>query len=229
MNKVLTLLALTALSACTAPKASVPESNLRSSTVRLMNGTGGIVLGKSGQAYLLTNFHVCIDAKIDGEIVGSYEDGITVRGPVVEEDVRGDLCLAKVRATKGALTLGYAPKMGQHLTTRGYPYGILGEYEGVVMGYTEFDYTYPIEHLGECPKYTHKRYGHNGRVMGCDVTNQNTVTTVYSAPGSSGSPVVDDTGALVGVVESHLHAGPKNKGNAGLVPYIFVKAILERH
>lgn len=218
-----------ALVACSTPQASTPIQNLRETSVHIMNGSGGVVRAKSGQTYLLTNFHVCVNARVDGEVVGTYPDGTSVRGPVVEEDVAGDLCLIKVTATKGALVIGEAPKVGDRLYTRGYPYGILGEFDGVILGYTEYNYTYSIYDLGECPKGTVRRYGHNDRLVGCEVTNKNTVTTIYAAPGSSGSPVVDGAGNIVGVVESHLHQAMPNKGNAGLVPYSYVKAILARH
>lgn len=213
----------------TASKMS-PYKELRESAVHLMVGSGSVVKARSGKAFMLTNFHVCIDAKIDGVVVGSYNNGHTIMGPVVDEDAISDLCLIDIKQSVPALSVASDMKFDETIYTRGWPHGILGEYEGKATSVTDFEWIYSIDEMGECPSRTKKVYGHNGRLAGCQVRSENVVTTLYAAPGSSGSPVVNQSGKLVGVIESHLHSGSgTNKGNAGLVPLKDIQEMLKRH
>lgn len=220
-------------SLATAMGASDSERHfgkLRKTAVHLMNGSAGIVKGKSGRPYLLTNFHVCIDANVDGVVVGSFNDGKTVMGPVVEEDAVKDLCLVSLKDYTGeALETAEYLTYKETLYTRGWPQGILGEYEGKAYTAVAFDWVYTIDQVGVCPKGTTPVPGHTGRLSGCQVRSTNTITTIYAAPGSSGSPVVNSNGELVGVIESHLHFGSINKGQAGMVPLYLVKEFLKKH
>lgn len=231
MSKFLTILSLfVSTSSFAMGGSSNPYYALRQATVRIMNGSASLIKAPSGHVFMLTNFHVCIDANIDNKVVGSFPDGKVVSGPVVSQDPVSDLCLIDIKDQNlGYLNIAEGEVVfNQLLYTRGFPHGILGEYEGRAFALDDFQWTYSINDLGECPSSTVKIYGHNGRLVGCRVTSENVITTIYSAPGSSGSPVVNTAGELVGVIESHLHEGTDRRGSAGLVPLHAIRSFLKK-
>lgn len=204
--------------------------NLRATTMRLSVGSGSIVQGKkTGNHYLLTNFHVCLFAEEDGKVQASYTDGRSVRGTISVIDPVADLCLISISPQPKALKLGQPFKKSEMLYSRGYPNGVLSETSGRSLRLEHWSYVFPIEALGACPKTYHEVFGHNGRLRGCEAEFDSIATEMYSAPGASGSPVVNENGDLVAVVSSHLHGETAAAPGAGIVPFMFVKRLLENN
>jgi hypothetical protein len=214
------ILALLLLSSCSW--AADPIKTLRSHTVRLSNGSGSLVQGASGKTYLITNFHVAIAAKTFGKLHASFPDGRSVMGQIVAEDREADISAALITnpPIKG---LVYAKQWTRgQIYTRGWPQGVLSESTGVYKDETSYKYTFPIDVIGDCAEGT-PAIDIRGVLAGCTYTFDNQLATVYVAPGSSGSPVVNSDGELVNLVES-WHP----QGYAGLVPYAKLKAFLEK-
>lgn len=175
---------------------------LRISTVRLSNGSGSIVEGASGNHYLLTNFHVCTSSSYGGKVHANYPDGSLIGGKIFKESAPADLCAVKVTRAFPALKLSKQLYPTTQLYTRGYPFGVLSETAGFMKSRMTWSYTYPLENLGTCPKGSKGELNVLGHLGGCTVSYTDNLTNMYSRPGSSGSPVVDSSGDIVGVMSS---------------------------
>lgn len=181
---------------------AVITAKLKATTLHIAVGSGSIVEGPSGQKYLLTNQHVCNVGSWLGFMRGNYEDGGLIQGKITRGSWKVDLCATRV--PKETLGLKIAERLShkEQLYTRGYPYGVLSQTTGQYLGKSEWDYTYGISEVGECPPVSHPLRDGLGHIYGCRVHYVDNVTNMYSRPGSSGSPVVNISGDLVGVMSS---------------------------
>lgn len=153
--------------------------------VRIRNvGCGGVGIGSGfavGENVLVTNRHVVAGA--DTLQLSTY-DGQDVLVETAGSAVVADLALVRTKeALPAAVTLAPAdPAVGDPVEVVGYPGGgRLTSRTGHVLGYQD-------DPLG----------ANTGRVM---------VTDVEAQPGSSGSPVYDHEGRVVGVVYAASSAG----------------------
>lgn len=177
-------------------------TKLRASTVHIAIGSGFIVEGKSGKHYLLTNWHVCNSGQWLGKMAASFESGKVVRGPIVKSDPLVDLCASRVMDDTPALKVAKVLRKGQMIYTRGYPFQVLSESAGQLTDKTTWEFTFDISEVGRCFKGSTEVINGMGNVTGCEVHYTDNITNLYSRPGSSGSPVVDDNGDIVGVMSS---------------------------
>lgn len=200
-----TLLAMILLVSAVSRADDVVVQKLRVTTVRVNGGSGSIVKGKSGKKYILTNWHVCTMPSLTGTFLhADFDDSSTVGGEIVANDSKVDLCAARLTVyNPPALTI--SPSDGaKNLYTRGYPNGVIYEGHGTAKTKIEWSYRVPIEYLssGQCPENSQAEYYQNGEISACILHWISTLTTLYSRPGSSGSPVLDGEGRLVGVMSS---------------------------
>ena len=197
---------------------------LRKTALRLEAGSGSIVVGPSGKKYLLTNSHVCAVSRWKGTIKATYEGGAIVQGQIIKDSFTADLCAVSVDKSLPGLPIGSNLRPGSEVCTRGYPAGILTESCGKVGGLVMWRYTYPIAMLGECPPETTKEYSSEvGRLVGCTINQTSILTSLYARGGSSGSPVVNTAGELVGVISDWQ---PGQETEAGMVPLSKIKAFM---
>lgn len=175
---------------------------LKDNTARMSNGSGFIFKGPSGKQYLVTNYHVCLGGSWHNVATGSLESGEVVRGGIVKRDIKPDLCAALIERRKAPLELAKELKPDTRVYTRGYPYGVLSQSKGKYIGITKWSYMFPIEQIGECPSEAQKDFSGDGILAGCETEYTDNVTDLYARPGSSGSPVVNFDGDLVGVMSS---------------------------
>ena len=222
---VLVLMLLVVVFALPA-QANTATGKLAATTVRVegpCTGSASVVVGKSGHHYILTNSHVCMCAGFKHSLFTTYEGGTMLKGKVVKQSWAFDLCAARVEDTVPALKLARRLYPDESVTTRGYPEGRLAVSHGNVLGPIEWDYVFPIAEIGECPKGIPAVRDYNDLIVGCQMHWTSILSNLYSRPGSSGSPVVDDNGDLVGVLSS-WHPG--DDYDAGQVPYRDLKAFL---
>lgn len=180
----------------------IAVTRLREATLHVSMGTAALVQAPSGKSYILTNWHVCNAASWANKLRANSENGELFEGFIIKADMVKDLCAIRVYTARHALSLGSSIHVGDSVYTRGYPLGVLSETSGKVMGRTEWDFDYPIEDVGECKQGSAPIRDGRGNVAYCRVHYVDNVTDMYSRPGSSGSPVVNTQGELVGVMSS---------------------------
>jgi S1-C subfamily serine protease len=183
-------------------KAGEPYVKLRQTTVHLSAGSGFILRSDTENNYLITNWHVCNAVSWYNKVFASFEGGKLIGGDITKRDPISDLCAIKVSPGLSSLRLASTLKPGQVLYTRGYPLGVLSESSGIFKSRQTWSYTYPIDEVGSCFQGSKSVKNGNGLTKGCSVNYTDNLTSMYSRPGSSGSPVVNENGELVGVMSS---------------------------
>jgi len=194
---------------------------LRNASARLPVGSGAAILTPKGKVRVITNFHVCLPSMVEGTVRATDEKGNSGNGHVYKLSPVQDLCL--VDAPPSLVPLHVAPSNSfflKEVYTRGYPLGVLTNSKGVVLDSTRFRFVFPIPEGFKCKE---PRYDlHTNIQVGCLFMYTNSISTIYSQPGSSGSPVVNSEGDLVGVVQTYA---PRQ--GAGFIPLSDVKEFLK--
>lgn len=197
---------------------------LRETTLHVDIGSASIVEAPSGKHYILTNDHVCRFGKWKGTLFARFPEGPSVKGRIVKTNARYDLCAVELSKQPAALKVGKRLRRGQKVYTRGFPQHILTESFGIVGGSADWEYSFPIGEIGECPPEFHQvRDPYEDILVACRARYHTILTNLYGRPGSSGSPVVNDAGELVGVISSW---SPDGDFEAGMVELSDVKDFL---
>lgn len=145
-------------------------------------GTGsGFIIDSNG--YILTNNHVVSDAVSGGRIEVSLNDGRTIGARVVGRDTSYDLAVLKIAATNlPALQFGDSDKIqvGDTVIAIGSPLGLSGTVTSGIISAKDRAVT-------------------AGGTVGENSFINALQTDAAINPGNSGGPLVDATGAVIGV------------------------------
>lgn len=192
--------------------------NLSRNTIKMDTGTGFIIKGKSGKKYFATAWHVC--------------DGEWAQSPGVIKDADHDICAKPYVGPESGLKVAPEYSPNEPIFSRGYPRlgseRRLTHTEGFWYGNTEFTSTYSSPKDKGCVDGGKPLFDLMNEVM-CErrwIQNQ---TTLFVRPGSSGSPVVNGDGQLVGIVSTYDLRSPDFKTEAGgIVQHKDVKAFFDK-
>lgn len=178
------------------------------------SGTGsGFVIRNDG--YIVTNNHVVGSAKSAGSIKVSFADGTTADGTLVGANPGYDIAVVKVdRANLDAIVIGSSAGLvvGDSVIAVGSPLGLQGTVTtGIVSALNR-----PVTAGGE---------GETAFINAIQ-------TDAAINPGNSGGPLVDSTGAVIGVNSAiaSMSAGAGQPGSIGLgfaIPFDTVKRIVD--
>lgn len=192
------------------------------------SGSGSFVETKLG-VHILTNAHVCELADASGHILVKYPDNSINRRKIIKIYEDHDLCLVSGTDRFGALKLASNVKVGDYIAIVGHPAMrplILSEGEFIGSEIIQLVNGVNLEpkdckgEVEEAPPFL----GVFGIFSFCVVSLQANQTFAYSQPGSSGSPVVNYHGNLVGV---HFAGNRQDSTHGFNVPLEYVKDFLE--
>ena len=217
------LLALSLFLVIQAPRIhrATLRSYVGSKVVRVVDksgrhgGTGFYVQAPSGLSYILTNSHVC-DLQDKGIVhIVDHDGAPMVPHKVLEDSDTSDLCLIEGDGRSG-LGIG-SETMGEIVYLIGHP-----KLQPLTMGSGElvgqdimqvFDHFEPTK--DSCNKPKHRRVKIDMLFLpmeACIISINSYLSNIVALPGSSGSPLVNYRGQLVGV----LYAGDAEGGNWGI-------------
>lgn len=173
-------------------------------------GTGFYVTNDKGVTYLLTNKHVCgLAAEQEGSRYLFSEDKAKKlrQSRIVRESSRHDLCVLEAPADASGLSLGKPLDIGANIAIVGHPslYPLRisrGEYIGdsVIQLLTECKSGKLIFFPFKVDKREIKTLQESQTPNFCTLSIYSHQITAYSRGGSSGSPVVNFFGEVVGVL-----------------------------
>lgn len=174
-------------------------------------GTAFVVEAPSGRTYMVTNAHVCTEMKDGIAWIGQDESYLPVF--VLDISDKSDLCLLEaVPRVKGLKLSNAEPKIGESVHAIGHPnLGALTMTDGEITSIRGAWFkSHDIIDPDSCklPKHRVRRAQPTSPPLlapptdyECIVVLNNVLhTTIFAAPGSSGSPILNDNKRVVGVL-----------------------------
>jgi S1-C subfamily serine protease len=197
-------------------------------------GTGFSIQAASGQIVTITNAHVCSLA-VDGEMIATYDDGLVTTLSVIEiVKTKADLCvLSSLPLTENKMIYTLAAQgleIGDAAFTIGHPrLAPLTFSNGYLVDDTDIDIIdIEIRDIEAC-----KEIGGTMKTVPtffgdaelCAVPFHAISTSLVVYPGSSGSPVFNFQGQVVGVI----FAQSSDTTYGAYVPFDDLKALLDKY
>lgn len=172
---------------------------------RIAQGTGFHVQGSSGDVYIVTNRHVC-ELSLDGK-VEIVEGRNETPKKILIMDPKWDLCLLEGQRGAG-LHLADRLWRGEEVAILGHPAGLdLAMTQGEIIGFQQMNLDAPLRDPADrqkCLRWKNNSIqiikdedGHD--LVVCRSSEPSIATTAQIEPGSSGSPMVNQQGEVVGV------------------------------
>lgn len=205
------------------------RSKVGPSVVRITNleqnsgGTGFAVEAPSGQTYILTNAHVCVG--IEKPMVVDFKNNRQVPLRVIEVSRETDLCLVESVGNLKGLKMGSSLEIGDGVGIVGHPALMdLTLTKGDLIEFMEAIVPVPPEFCEQAPLNGGPFVETDNIFFPCvEVIKPAGQTTVQIIGGSSGSPVVNMFGNVVGVA----FAGRNDTHWAVIVPLKEVEKFLK--
>jgi S1-C subfamily serine protease len=210
------------------PSQSIPHevfSKLEPSVLKITDfdersgGTGFLVKNENGHTFLVTNAHVCKEPGMQMRI-SRDGDKISYVSKALEIDRLHDLCI--MEAVPGEDLEIAEEEAGQYTTayTLGHPLLFPNTpTQGLVLTEEDMEIAGHPNSRGDCAE--DERKVEDLFAVYCLRVMHLRRTTIPTYPGSSGSPVVNSSGKLIGVINS---GGPMNHGN--YIPLRFLATFL---
>lgn len=212
------------------------DSYIRDRVVQIVSDAGASCSGeqihsKAGVDYILTAGH-CKELGKDGSYHVITEDGRHMERKLIAEDPSSDLLLLEgVPGMKG-IEIAHHSYAQEHVRTHthGHAYktykteGVLIQDQRMEIPLFLAETAEQLQMCSSMPKYEVVPIQTMfGPLPVCVLTVQETVMTAFISPGSSGGPVLDDDGALVGVVSA------SGEGYGFMVPTTALHAFLDNY
>lgn len=204
-------------------------------------GTGFYIKAKSGKVVLITNAHVCMDSKEMVTFNGVPSSKTAVPHKVLKQNIFIDLCAIEV-STQDVPTLKIAKEPVQEFDqtyTLGYPLATRLFTKGHAQGKIDVPMHFPNIEQKKCPgQFTDLKKAQptsfiellqilamlsQGIETMCSVKQNLVLISNQGIPGASGSPVVNSSGEVVGV----LNMGLFELKAAAIIPASFLEDFLE--
>lgn len=205
MKKLLVLLALCIYLAMSLISCNKSDNQIRASVVMLQGERGQCsgeqIKSKSSKEYILSAGH-CREITANEDVLVTTEDGRKLYRRIIAEDPHSDLLLIEAVPNLPSLSIAFDIYKNEHVRTFTHGAG-MDTYltEGFVIENQEA--RIPVGPGDSCPKLPKFMVGNLDTFFGsfevCFLDLIETVTTAKIVPGSSGGPMVNDSGELNGV------------------------------
>jgi hypothetical protein len=206
----------------------VEDAEIAPSVVMVMNtsrtggGTGFYAFKANKQKVIVTNAHVC-ELGTNGYVAVEDDNGLRSLNKIITSDSIRDLCLVETTRGKTLALAAEGPKRFEIVRSIGHAsLKDTSSTQGQFIGY-RLEKFLEAQKAGGCaegatPVTIETMFG---PIDACEKQEQLGFTTIYSGPGASGSPVINQAGEVVGV----LNSGDGLK-RAQFVPLSYLKEIL---
>jgi S1-C subfamily serine protease len=221
------VVALAAISTVLVKASSAP---LHRSIVKVLNtegtggGTGWVTLTSSGKRVIVTNDHVCQVSNTDYIRIDDDSGKSSIKR-ILKRSFMRDLCVIEGVEAPPLFMADTGPKRHEEVRVMGHPLLFpSAPTSGVYTGDILIPFFQPRDKDGTCPEGTEEAELRSvfGPIEACRKVEELSVTTAPIAPGSSGSPVLNTSGQVIGVMNSAMSE------NYGMfIPLTYVKEILE--
>jgi hypothetical protein len=166
-------------------------------------GTGFHIKTNSENVYILTNAHICDGVGKDGILWVTSGNSNKIPRKIIESNDYTDLCLVEPLPNQKGLTLREDIQEPVNAYSFGHPNLMpLTMNKGEVTGREPVEIVVKLGH-DECDKPKFKKTTIPwifGDMPACSLILDAYMSNIIALPGSSGSPVVDSSGNLFGVV-----------------------------
>lgn len=189
-------------------------------------GTGFAIKGKSGISYILTNDHVC-GVESDGGVIVKREDGRPTYSKIVARSEDSDMCLIRGLSDLEPMELADFVSSEEPLYVVGHP-----NLMPLVLSSGRYISTQYIDVMTDVepekchgPKYFKMEIETLfGPLQACIAHIYAITSSIQIYPGNSGSPVMNSSGDVVGII----FAGNRNTNYGSYVPGFKIREFLER-
>jgi hypothetical protein len=182
------------------------DAAIRSAIVRISGGqgmcSGSQIIGPSGEQYILSAGH-CAHMAVDGSVDVKDENGNMIKRRVVAESPVYDLLL--IEGLPGTPRLEIADSMTPKEVLRVFSHGRdMPTYETSGIAITTLTIQMPAFPIGSMEDLTKCTSMAKFKAEGpmCLLEEEGVVTTALIVPGSSGAPVLNSAGQVVGVASA---------------------------
>lgn len=197
--------------------------------------TGFEVIAPSGKVYTITNDHVC-DIAIGKELAlnghSELDDTRVTKLAILEKSILTDLCILEAMPGSSGFTVSdvYFPNESvfiighPHLESLQPSFGYLLSkgFHSILMNTPLEDCNLP-KHMIETMPFS--MFGMEGSIRVCTLRLIEIETSMVSYPGNSGSPVFNQHGEVIGV----LNASTSDTNHGIIIPLEQLKAFIERY
>jgi S1-C subfamily serine protease len=221
MYKLLVLLLALTITSCSASSESLSKS-----VVRVLVGNGGGT-GFAVPGYIMTAAHVCGANGNNVQIMSQALDKVG-KGIVVAIDYPTDLCLIKSEMRLPVVYPIRVNSINKHVRVIGHPrLGPLTVTEGTMQDINSVSIATPARDGSECHGNGVAVINPGSMSLYCMESFLWQASNILIAPGSSGSPIFDDAGSVVGLINA-MNVNSAYSTPAEIV-YDFVKANSGQH
>ena len=173
---------------------------------------------KSGKTFILTNWHVCQD--VQNRLIikqPSSKPKVEYKLPIIGIDPAHDLCILPFKGE--GLKLAKSYNIGERVAVLGHPNGV----KEVVVSMGRILYKHDVNL--NFPASPTVSYCIPQNRFTCSIRMNVVDTSAFGIPGSSGGPVINMDGEVIGIINNSIH----ETKSGSMIPLEDIKRFLSKY